>query len=233
MRSAIGPPVSSRSSTSLRRAHQQGRPLGQHVADGGQRLGRVGQQEGHRRLRPNHDVDAAQDRGRRLGEVEILVEDLDAVLRTPLLGLIDIGLDDAQPETRAWRRRRRACASPHSLARARATRSMSATSAAPVCRARPEPTARKWRRAGEQEHGEQAQRHRPRTGPRAASRARWRAAHIRSGSRAGRSAHGRGRTRPDQARWPVRIPGGPGRHNAMASAPAAAKNSAMPPASPS
>ena len=32
-----------------------------------------------------------------LGEIEIVVEDLGAVLRAPFIGLIDIGLDDAKP----------------------------------------------------------------------------------------------------------------------------------------
>jgi len=73
--------------------------LRQRVADGRQRVGRVGEQERHRRLRPNHDADVFETAG--FGQLEILVEDLDAILRPPFLGLIDIGLNDAQADSGA------------------------------------------------------------------------------------------------------------------------------------
>ncbi len=78
------------------RAHEQRGSLRQRGADGEKRVGRIGEEKGHRRLGPDHDVDAVE--AARLGEIEILGEDLGAVLGAPFLGLVDIGLDDAHAE---------------------------------------------------------------------------------------------------------------------------------------
>ena len=85
------------------RADDERRPRWQHGADGEQRVGRIGERERHRGLRPDHDIDAGKIA--RLGEVEIVGEDLGAVLGAPFVGLIDIGLDDAQADIRTGLRR--------------------------------------------------------------------------------------------------------------------------------
>ena len=82
-----------------RRSHEQARALRQHIADFVKRLRGVGEEEGNRRLRPDHERDAVEplSAAAGFGEIEIGVEDLGAVLRAPFVGLIDIGLDDAEP----------------------------------------------------------------------------------------------------------------------------------------
>ena len=59
----------------------------------------LGQEEGDRCLRPDHQPDAVEARrtASGLGEIEIVVEDFGAVLGTPFIGLIHICLDDAKP----------------------------------------------------------------------------------------------------------------------------------------
>ena len=89
-----------------RRSDEECCSRGQHIGDRRERVGLIGKKEGDRRLRPDHDVDAIETgRTAASGEIEIVGEDLRTVLRAPFLGLVDIGLDDAQANARAVRLR--------------------------------------------------------------------------------------------------------------------------------
>src|SRR4029079_5586396 len=67
-----------------RRSHEQARALRQHIADFVKRLRGVGEEQGNRRLRPDHEraVEPLSARAG-FGEIEIGVENLGAVLRAP------------------------------------------------------------------------------------------------------------------------------------------------------
>ena len=107
----------------------------------------------------------------RLGEVEIVGEDLGAVLRAPFVGLVDIGLDDAQADAGARHCGRvRAALAPHiaepEQAAMRTRGERRAASAAAEPRVAPARKSRKGSRTAARRAGS---RHRHRTGTRAAS----------------------------------------------------------------
>jgi len=83
-----------------RNADEQCGVLRKRLADRRKRIGRVAEKEGQRRLRPDHEVHLAEPFAP--GEVEIFGEDFCAVLRPPLIGLVDIGLDDAKADSRGF-----------------------------------------------------------------------------------------------------------------------------------